>query len=118
MLSTIITICFIIFDKTCKNKIKKILLYIIPISVFAITTVTICSLNYRNYGVFTLNQYRDAIIDMCDDYSIPVLDLYAKGGCHPNIGAWRDANLPDGLHPNQAYYRKLALQIAQFIQTI
>ena len=55
---------------------------------------------------------------MCEDYSIPVLDLYAKGGCHPNIGAWKNANLPDGLHPNQAYYRKLALQIAQFIQTI
>ena len=71
-----------------------------------------------NTAGFTLKQYRDAIIDMCEDYSIPVLDLYAKGGCHPNIGAWRDANLPDGLHPNQAYYRKLALQIAQFIQTI
>ena len=71
-----------------------------------------------NVAGFTLKQYRDAIIDMCEDYSIPVLDLYAKGGCHPNIGAWRDANLPDGLHPNQAYYRKLALQIAQFIQSI
>ena len=71
-----------------------------------------------NTAGFTLKQYRDAIIDMCEDYCIPVLDLYTKGGCHPNIGAWRDANLPDGLHPNQAYYRKLALQIAQFIQTI
>ena len=71
-----------------------------------------------NVAGFTLKQYRDAIIDMCEDYSIPVLDLYAKGGCHPNIGAWRNANLPDGLHPNQAYYRKLALQIAQFIQSI
>ena len=71
-----------------------------------------------NTAGLTLKQYRDAIIDMCEDYCIPVLDLYTKGGCHPNIGAWRDANLPDGLHPNQAYYRKLALQIAQFIQTI
>ena len=71
-----------------------------------------------NVAGFTLKQYRDAIIDMCEDYSIPVLDLYTKGGCHPNIGAWRNANLPDGLHPNQSYYRRLALQIAQFIQTI
>ena len=71
-----------------------------------------------NVAGFTLKQYRDAIIDMCEDYCIPVLDLYTKGGCHPNIGAWRNANLPDGLHPNQAYYRKLALQIAQFIQSI
>ena len=71
-----------------------------------------------NVAGFTLKQYRDAIIDMCEDYCIPVLDLYTKGGCHPNIEAWKNANLPDGLHPNQAYYRRLALQIAQFIQTI
>ena len=71
-----------------------------------------------NVAGFTLKQYRDAIIDMCEDYCIPVLDLYTKGGCHPNIEAWKNANLPDGLHPNQAYYRRLALQIAQFIQTL
>lgn len=71
-----------------------------------------------NDAGFTLKQYRDAIIDMCEDYCIPVLDLYTKGGCHPNIEAWKNANLPDGLHPNQVYYRRLALQIAQFIQTI
>ena len=71
-----------------------------------------------NVAGFTLKQYRDAIIDMCEDYCIPVLDLYTKGGCHPNIGAWKSANLPDGLHPNQTYYRRLALQIAQFIQSI
>lgn len=71
-----------------------------------------------NGAGLTLKQYRDAIIDMCEDYCIPVLDLYTKGGCHPNIEAWRNANLPDGLHPNQAYYRRLALQIAQFIQSI
>ena len=71
-----------------------------------------------NGAGLTLKQYRDAIIDMCEDYCIPVLDLYTKGGCHPNIEAWKNANLPDGLHPNQAYYRRLGLQIAQFIQTI
>lgn len=71
-----------------------------------------------NGAGLTLKQYRDAIIDMCEDYCIPVLDLYTKGGCHPNIEAWRNANLPDGLHPNQSYYRRLALQIAQFIQSI
>lgn len=71
-----------------------------------------------NGAGLTLKQYRDAIIDMCEDYCIPVLDLYTKGGCHPNIEAWKNANLPDGLHPNQAYYRRLALQIAQFILSI
>lgn len=71
-----------------------------------------------NLEGFTLKQYRDAIIDMCQDYSIPVLDLYMVGGCHPEIETWRTQNLPDGLHPNQAYYDKLAIQIARFIQTL
>lgn len=63
----------------------------------------------------TLKEYRNAIIEMCEDYCIPVLDLYTKGGCHPENVTWRTNNLPDGLHPNQSYYEKLARQIASFI---
>lgn len=65
-----------------------------------------------------LKDYRDAIIAMCEDYCIPVLDLYTKGGCHPNNTTWRTQNLPDGLHPNQAYYELLAKQIASFILSL
>ena len=66
----------------------------------------------------TLKEYRNAIIEMCEDYCIPVLDLYTKGGCHPENATWRTNNLPDGLHPNQSYYEKLARQIASFILSL
>ena len=66
----------------------------------------------------TLKEYRNAIIEMCEDYCIPVLDLYTKGGCHPQNATWRTNNLPDGLHPNQSYYEKLARQIASFILSL
>jgi len=56
-LSIIITILFIIFDKKCENKIKKILLYIIPIVIYIIVTVIIASLNYKYYNRFIINDY-------------------------------------------------------------
>lgn len=56
-IATIITIGFIILDKTCQSKIKKLMLYLIPIIIFLASIVTICSLNYKHYGVFMLNQY-------------------------------------------------------------
>ena len=65
-----------------------------------------------------LKEYRNAIIEMCEEYSVPVLDLYTKGGCYANNSNWRAQNLPDGLHPNQAFYEKIAIQISSFIESI
>ena len=65
-----------------------------------------------------LKEYRNAIIEMCEEYSIPVLDLFTKGGCYANISDWRSQNLPDGLHPNQSFYEKMAIQISSFIESI
>lgn len=55
--STLATLLFIIYDSKCLNKIKKILLYIIPITIFLLSIIVVCSLNYKYYGVFKLNQY-------------------------------------------------------------
>lgn len=57
IIATLITVGFVVRDKTIKNKIKKILLYLIPISIFVISISTVCFLNYKYYGVFSLNQY-------------------------------------------------------------
>lgn len=53
----ITTILFYIFDKNIKNKIKRILLNLIPIVIFMIITLTICFINYKYYGAFQINQY-------------------------------------------------------------
>lgn len=55
--STAVTILLMIFDKQCLEKIKKILLYLLPIIIFLTTILTVCTLNFRYYGVFQLNQY-------------------------------------------------------------
>lgn len=57
IVTTITTILFVIYDSKCLEKAKKLLLYVIPLIVFLISTLTVCTLNYKHYGVFQLNQY-------------------------------------------------------------
>ena len=65
-----------------------------------------------------LIDYVNAIIEVCEMYGIPYLDLYRKSGCYPLIAEFKNANLPDGLHPNQSYYYIIAYKIAQFIKSL
>ena len=78
-------------------------------------------MNDHNLNVYGnhLKEYRNAIIEMCEEYSVPVLDLFSKGGCYAHVSTdWRNSNLPDGLHPNQEFYYKMAVQISSFIESI
>ena len=45
--------------KTPKNKsnFKRLLLYLIPLVIFVSSTNIVCAINYKYYGVYTLNQY-------------------------------------------------------------
>lgn len=73
--------------------------------------------NNNEYGV-NLEKYYNAIIEMCEERSIPVLDFFKNGGCYGEIQAWKNVNLPDGLHPTQVYYNKLSRPISEFIKNI
>ena len=66
----------------------------------------------------TLEQYVNAIKQLCEENSIPYLDLYKKGGCYVENANWRSINMNDGLHPSQEFYYKLAQQIGEFIKSI
>lgn len=57
IISVLMTVLFILLDKECLDKAKKIILYIIPVAIFGIIIIIICSLNCYAYGLFTLNQY-------------------------------------------------------------
>lgn len=70
------------------------------------------SLNEQGY---TLDDYRRAIINRCEYYSIPYLDLYSHG-LYGRTEATRDAVYVDGLHPNDAGHRMIASQIADALK--
>lgn len=62
----------------------------------------------------TLKEYRDAIVEEADYYSLPVLDMYAMGGmsCYLDDSRFR----PDGLHYSDEGYARVAHIIAGFIR--
>lgn len=74
---------------------------------------------YGNFGTGTLNDYRIAMLDRCEYYGIPVLDLYMDYDL--NTVDNREAlekygnYLCDGCHLNDAGYNLLARKIYQFI---
>lgn len=65
-----------------------------------------------------LIDYVDAMAEVAAYYSLPVLDLYRKGGICPDIEAHRAMFMPDGLHPNDAGAYRLAETMAVFLQAL
>lgn len=74
---------------------------------------------YGNCGSGTLSQYRKAMLNRCEYYGIPVLDLYAD--FELNTADNRQALekygqfLCDGVHLNDAGYNLLARKIYKFV---
>lgn len=61
----------------------------------------------------TLKDYADAVIEVCNFYNIPVLDMYNKGQFELEMF---NAN-SDGTHPSAEFFEKYTTpQIAQFIK--
>lgn len=75
---------------------------------------------------YTLEQLVDRIKEVCNEYSIPVLDLYRSSGLRPwnaevnaKYFSCPRATTGDGLHPNQlAHELFLAPKILKFIETL
>lgn len=74
---------------------------------------------YSDFGTGTFKQYRNAMLDRCEYYGIPVLDLYAD--YELNLADNREALeaygnfICDGCHLNDAGYNLLARKIYRFI---
>lgn len=73
--------------------------------------------NPNEYGS-RLIDYVNAMITVCNKYSIPVLDLYHNAQCYPLNTTFRQVNMADGLHPTQNYYYTLADKIKNFMETL
>ena len=63
-----------------------------------------------------LRSYVQAIREVCEYYSLPVLDLYATYGVNPEIPVMMERFMPDGLHPNAAGHRLLTEQLGAFLR--
>lgn len=65
-----------------------------------------------------LRVYVEAIRDLAEEFSLPVLDLFRESGLQPNLPAIQKTYMPDGLHPNDEGHRILAEKILRFLQNL
>lgn len=65
-----------------------------------------------------LIDFVNAIREVAEFYSLPVLDLYANFGINPQVPVMKENYMPDGLHPNDTCYEMLAEKIAAFIRNM
>ena len=63
----------------------------------------------------TLEQYAAAILEVCADAGLPVLDLYHNSAITVETA---DEYLYDGIHPNDAGFRVLAEEMAGFLANL
>lgn len=69
----------------------------------------------ENTQGYILEDYVNAVRDICNIYSIPVLDFYKDGSFDLNVTAQKNIYSGDGLHPLQNGHDIMASKIAAFI---
>ena len=106
--------------RTLLNKYKnKDIIILIPITRVQETHWScIYPEDTNKYGK-TLNDYREALIECCEYYSIPYIDLYTLSGLNPHI----DPSLfgdTDGraVHPNAEGHKKMAAVIVAQMESM
>lgn len=65
-----------------------------------------------------LSAFVQAIREVAEYYSLPVLDLWSVSGMQPNVPIIKEKFMPDGLHPNDAGHRLIAERLASFLNTL
>lgn len=65
-----------------------------------------------------LKDYVRAVKEVCEYYSIPVLDLFACGELRGNTPEWYREFMPDGLHPNNKGHQIIANKLGKFLENL
>ena len=65
-----------------------------------------------------LLDYVNAIRDVAEYYSVPVLDLYKNSGITAAIPSIMQQLMPDGLHPNDEGHKIIAHKMIKFISNL
>ena len=65
----------------------------------------------KNELGLTLQDYVDAQLDACNELDVPVFDAYRSSHFKPYNPAYRKANMPDGLHPNEKVHEVIMYEL-------
>ncbi len=72
----------------------------------------------KQQSVAPLSVYRRILLEVAEQYALPVLDLYATSGIQPANPVSRERLCPDGLHPSDEGHALIARRIGLFLQTL
>lgn len=73
---------------------------------------------FEESGERRLKDFVNAIREVTEFYSIPVLDLYATSGLQPQVPVIMEKFCPDGLHPNDAGHEKIYKRLRAFLESL
>ena len=65
-----------------------------------------------------LSDFVNAIREVCELFSIPVLDMFKEGGMPARVWAWCERYMPDGLHPNDEGQKIIAHKLQKFLENL
>lgn len=85
---------------------------------FVITPMHCENDNKPNTKGYTLKDYVDCEIKICNKYGVPILNLYDNFELNPNIQVMKTKYLPDGLHPNIDGMKILGNRISSYIKLL
>ncbi len=73
---------------------------------------------FRQTPTAPLLAYVQAVRQVAEYYSLPVLDLYATSGMQPAVPVSAQLHFVDGLHPSDAGHRIIAHKLAQYLKAL
>ena len=73
------------------------------------------TINERGIPCEPLKKYVEAIREVAEYYSLPVLDLWKMSGMQPSVDVIREKYMPDGLHPSDLGAAKIADKLRAFL---
>ena len=106
-------LCLLLIEKY----IGKTIVFMTPLHRLHEDTATNVS-KFDGISAHPLIDYVKAIREVCEYYSLPVLDLYANSGMSGNVPAYCEKFIPDGLHPNDAGHRIIADKLRRFLEAL
>lgn len=72
----------------------------------------------NNPNAKPLSDFVNAIREVCELFSIPVLDMFKDSGMPARVWAWCEKYMPDGLHPNDEGQKLIANKLQKFLENL
>ena len=73
---------------------------------------------HGNPVIGSLKAISQAIKDVAEYYSFPVVDLFAISNLNPELPVIKETYMPDGLHPNDAGHARIASRLIGFLKAL